>query len=42
MGGQQGDGHGRGEGEVGGVGAAGAAQEVAAEANGKHAEGDGG
>ena len=42
MRGEEGDGHAGGEGEVCGVGAASAAQEVAAEADAEHAEGDGG
>ncbi len=42
VGGQQDDGHAGGEGEVGGVGAAAAAEEIAAEADGEHAEGDSG
>ena len=37
--GEKSDGHGCGEGEVGGVGAAFAAEEVAAEADAEHAEG---
>ena len=42
MRGEEGDDHGGGEGEICGVGAAAAAEEVAADADAEHAEGDGG
>jgi len=40
--GEQGDDHAGGESEIGGIGASGAAEEMAAKSDGEHAEGDGG